>query len=69
MSLTVTRTSTATIPSTDIMKPVVDQWLAADLEESKRIDELAKQKPFRHRDKSVVVVVVYNLEVPVIKRA
>jgi len=48
MSQTVTQTETV-----ERMKPVVDQWLAADLEESKRIEELSSQQPFRHRDNIV----------------
>jgi stearoyl-CoA desaturase (Delta-9 desaturase) len=46
----------ATITETQTLervKPVVDQWLAADIEESKRIEELSRQKPFRHRDNIV----------------
>jgi stearoyl-CoA desaturase (delta-9 desaturase) len=47
MSVTVTETVVKRQPV------VVEQWLAQDLEESERIQELSKQKQFRHRDNIV----------------
>jgi len=50
MSITVTESAKVSVKRPAV---VVEQWLAADLEESEQIKKMSQQKKFRHRDNIV----------------